>query len=198
MPRHANTHCDPFSHGKAPAAFPAALIAAYRPLHAAGLLDRAAAQCLNVHPAAVCRLRNSLGLAPNLTKAKRREISRRSQATSRQRIDAMEARLEAIIADLNGRGLTDYVIYARLRETPDETSVHRITRIRSRLCLPSHALTKAACADRSRAAHIGRPVPPPPEPTDAAPGSIDKLQIMAARAADGYQIFHPLDNLGDA
>lgn len=197
MARHANTHCDPFSHGKAPAEFPAELIAAYRPLHAAGLLDRAAAQCLDVRPNVVCRLRNALGLPSNLTKAQRRAIGRGGHATQRERIDALESRLETLILDLNAKGLTDYVIFARLKDTPDEASIHRITRIRTRLCLPSHATTTAEAVRRGLDAQRCRPMPLPPEPTEAQPGSVDKLQIMAARAAAGYQIFHPHDNRGD-
>lgn len=35
--------------------------------------------------------------------------------------------------------------------------------------------------------------PPPPEPTDAEPGSEEKLQVMEWREAHGFQVFHPLD-----
>lgn len=201
MPRHANTHCDPFSHGKDPAGFPADLIAAYRPLHAAGLLDKTAAQRLNVRPHLVCRLRHALGLPSNLTSARRRAIHAPGTANRvagmRAAAEATDARLEPIILDLNARGLADALIAARLRGTPDECSSQRVTRIRKRLCLPSHATTPSEAARRSLEAQRCRPVPLPPEPTDAHPGSVDKLQIMADRAAAGFQIFHPQDNRGD-
>jgi hypothetical protein len=37
-------------------------------------------------------------------------------------------------------------------------------------------------------------LPLPPEPTEHPTGSDEKIAVMSARASDGYQIFHPLDN----
>jgi hypothetical protein len=34
------------------------------------------------------------------------------------------------------------------------------------------------------------------EPTDASPGSEDKIRVMAERASRREPLFHPLDNLG--
>jgi len=55
----------------------------------------------------------------------------------------------------------------------------------------------------SRARHargdcfVPRPRPatarPLPEPTGAVPGSEEKAAVLAARAADGLELFHPLD-----
>jgi len=39
---------------------------------------------------------------------------------------------------------------------------------------------------------------PPAEPTDAAPGSAAKLQVLAARAAAGQALFHPRDECLEA
>lgn len=33
----------------------------------------------------------------------------------------------------------------------------------------------------------------PPEPTTAAPGSVEKLAVMAERAEQNYELCHPLD-----
>lgn len=38
-------------------------------------------------------------------------------------------------------------------------------------------------------------MPPLPEPTDAEPGTPEKIEIMAARYAAGLAIRHPADNL---
>lgn len=37
-------------------------------------------------------------------------------------------------------------------------------------------------------------IPPLPEPTDAEPGTHEKLEVMIRRYASGRQIFHPHDN----
>jgi hypothetical protein len=37
------------------------------------------------------------------------------------------------------------------------------------------------------------PHPPPPWPTAAPPGSYEREQVMAWRAANGYELFHPAD-----
>ncbi len=33
----------------------------------------------------------------------------------------------------------------------------------------------------------------PPKPTDAPPGSLEKVLVMAERYISGYHIYHPLD-----
>lgn len=38
-------------------------------------------------------------------------------------------------------------------------------------------------------------MPPLPEPTEAEPGTPEKIEVMARRYADGLAILHPMDNL---
>ncbi len=53
-------------------------------------------------------------------------------------------------------------------------------------------------AQRERAERTGnRTLPLPIEPTDAMPGTPEKLAVMAIRAEAGYQVFHPLDARDD-
>lgn len=37
---------------------------------------------------------------------------------------------------------------------------------------------------------------PPPDPTDAPPGTPEKVAVMEARAAMGWDLWHPLDAKG--
>ena len=39
--------------------------------------------------------------------------------------------------------------------------------------------------------------PPPPEPTDCPPGSVGKVDAMAARVAAGVGLWHPNDAMGE-
>ncbi|GIW81518.1 MAG: hypothetical protein KatS3mg105_3325 [Gemmatales bacterium] len=59
-------------------------------------------------------------------------------------------------------------------------------------------LTKWAEARRRIEARAGYPEPrPPAQPTDAEPGSEEKIAVMAARAARGEALFHPDDRQRD-
>lgn len=54
---------------------------------------------------------------------------------------------------------------------------------------------KTACnKDFSLVSYINNTEPPlPPTPTQALPGSWEKVEVMRKRAASGYAIFHPDD-----
>jgi hypothetical protein len=50
-----------------------------------------------------------------------------------------------------------------------------------------------AAADPSATPDFNGTPPPPAAPTDAPPGSAAKVEALAARAAAGERLFHPLD-----
>lgn len=70
-------------------------------------------------------------------------------------------------------------------------------------CYHTPAIVALYPADQSRNSQGGdaaweyTALPPPPEPTQAVPGSEEKLRVMEWRDQNGYQVFHPQDNVPD-
>ena len=78
----------------------------------------------------------------------------------------------------------------RQRGLTEDDILDRLEQLQAAIELPAQVwnlLVEILCPDTQE-------IPPlPPEPTQALPGTVEKIAVMAQRAAEGYHLYHPDD-----